>query len=83
MTGQTKIHSLFESFTNIIVGFGVAIISQLLIFPLYGIDIPLSSNLQITVWFTFISIIRSYILRRIYNRKMLRHYQEIKRQSNA
>lgn len=65
---QTKKHSLIESFTNVAIGYGVALASQLLIFPLYGIDIPLSDNVVIGIWFTTISIIRSYVLRRMFNR---------------
>jgi len=70
--GQTKKDSLVESLTNVLVGFGVALVSQLLIFPLYGIHVALSTNLQIVGWFTAISILRGYALRRWFNRKMLR-----------
>jgi len=64
---QTKKHSLIESFTNVAIGYGVALASQLLIFPLYGIHIPLSDNIAIGAWFTIISIVRSYVLRRWFN----------------
>lgn len=64
---QTRIQSLIESCANIAVGYGVAILSQLLVFPLFGINIPLSSNLYIGLWFTVISLVRSYILRRWFN----------------
>jgi hypothetical protein len=65
---QTKKHSLLESLTNVLFGYGVALASQVLIFPLYGINIPLSDNLAIGIWFTAISIIRSYVLRRWFNK---------------
>jgi hypothetical protein len=65
---QPKTHSLLESLTNVAFGYFVALASQLLIFPLYGIHIPLSDNAVIGVWFTVISIIRSYVLRRMFNR---------------
>lgn len=65
---QTKKHSLFESCLNVAIGYGVALASQVLIFPFYGINIPISDNLVIGVWFTMISIIRSYILRRWFNK---------------
>ena len=66
---QSKKRSLVESITNVIVGFGVAFLSQRLIFPLFGIQVSMINNLYITFWFTFISLIRSYILRRIFNCK--------------
>lgn len=65
---QTKKHSLLESLSNIGIGYSVAIVSQLMVFPLFGIDVPLSSNLLIGLWFTGISLIRGYLLRRIFNR---------------
>lgn len=72
---QTKRHSLLESITNVAIGYGVALASQLLIFPLYGIHIALSDNIAIGLWFTVISIARSYVLRRWFNRLTVRHYR--------
>ena len=66
---QTKLQSLVESFTNILIGYVTAIISQILIFPLFDINIPLSDNLLIGLYFTLISLVRSYLVRRYYNRK--------------
>ncbi len=65
---QLKRHSLLESIINVAVGYGVALVSQIVIFPLYGMEVPLSANIQIGVWFTVISIIRSYLLRRCFNK---------------
>jgi hypothetical protein len=69
---QTKRHSFIESLVNVAIGYGVALVSQLLIFPLYGIHIPISSNIAIGIWFTVISIVRSYVLRRWFNGLTLR-----------
>jgi len=66
---QSKTDSLRESFLNILIGYVVAILSQLSIFPLFGIHIPLSDNLLIGLYFTVISLIRSYTLRRVFNKK--------------
>jgi len=65
---QLKRHSLLESVINVAVGYGVALLSQIVIFPLYGMEVSLSANIQIGVWFTVISIIRSYLLRRCFNK---------------
>ncbi len=67
---QTRISSLIESFVNILIGYSVALISQILIFPLFGIDVPLRSNLYIGAWFTGISLVRSYIIRRWFDNKL-------------
>jgi len=59
--------SFLESLLNVIVGYFVAVLSQLLVFPIFGIDVPLSDNFAIGGYFTAISIIRSYTLRRFFN----------------
>jgi hypothetical protein len=69
---QTKLQSLIESLLNILIGYGVAIASQVLIFPMFDIHIPLSSNLWIGMWFTIISLIRSYAIRRWFNARLHR-----------
>ncbi len=66
---QTKKVSLFESVTNVVVGYGVALASQIVLFPLFGIHISIKTNLWIGFWFTIISIVRSYLLRRAFNYK--------------
>lgn len=64
---QTKRHSLIESLVNILIGYLTALLSQFLIFPLFDINIPLSDNLLIGLYFTIISLIRSYLVRRYFN----------------
>ncbi|MBT9165109.1 MAG: hypothetical protein DDT23_01124 [candidate division WS2 bacterium] len=67
---QTRKHSFVESITNVIVGYIVAVLSQLAIFPFFNIHIPLSDNFIIGFWFTIISLVRSYCIRRIFNSKI-------------
>lgn len=64
---QTRLQSAVESIANVVVGYGVALLSQLLVFPMFGIHVPFSSNLAIGAWFTVISLVRSYVLRRWFN----------------
>ena len=64
---QSRFASFIESIVNILIGYGVAVGSQLVIFPLFGINIPLSDNLAIGLWFTAISLVRSYVVRRMFN----------------
>ncbi|MFW0778600.1 MAG: DUF7220 family protein [Rickettsiales bacterium] len=66
---QSRLQSLAETLTNIAIGYTVAILSQLVVFPMFGIHIPLSDNLLIGLWFTAISIVRGYCVRRWYNRR--------------
>lgn len=64
---QRRTWSLLESLTNITLGYFIALGAQLLIFPLFGIHIPLRDNLQIGLLFTCVSLVRSYTLRRMFN----------------
>ena len=43
---QTKLQSLTESIVNILIGYLVAIISQLVIFPYFGINIPITERIE-------------------------------------
>lgn len=64
---QTRVMSLVESAANIVVGYGVAVITQLLVFPLFGLAASLADNLAIGLIFTIVSLARSYALRRFFN----------------
>lgn len=57
---------------NIAIGYVVAIVSQLLIFPLFDIHVPLATNLAIGAWFTAVSLVRSYVIRRWFNARLHR-----------
>jgi hypothetical protein len=65
---QTKINSALESAINILVGYLVALGSQIVVFPFFGIQVGLRENMLIGFWFTIISLVRSYLLRRFFNR---------------
>ena len=64
---QTKKMSLIETVSSVIIGFIVALISQLIIFPVFGIEVTLTENLLIGAFFTIVSIIRGYYVRRFFN----------------
>ncbi|WP_082844491.1 hypothetical protein [Ralstonia mannitolilytica] len=66
---QSRAGSLLESLTNVAIGYAVALLSQVVIFPLYDIHVPMSTNIAIGLWFTAVSITRSYVLRRWFNRR--------------
>ena len=65
---QTRLQSFAESAINVTIGYGVALISQMIVFPFFEIHITMESNLLIGAIFTAISIVRSYVVRRIFNR---------------
>lgn len=47
MIMQSRLQSLIESCVNVAIGYGVALTSQILVFPWFGLHVPLSANLQI------------------------------------
>ena len=65
---QSKFQSLIESFVTVGSGLIIAVLIQLLIFPLYDIEITLFQNIQIVMILTVTSVIRIYIVRRCFNR---------------
>lgn len=69
MAQQTKLHSLAESLMNVAVGYVVSLISMQLIFPGFGLRTSLGTDLQIAAWFTVVSIVRSYVLRRWFTKR--------------
>lgn len=61
---QSRLMSLVESLANVLVGYGVAVVTQILVFPLFGLAVTVTENLLIGLIFTAVSIVRSYALRR-------------------
>ena len=58
--------SFVEAVTNVVIGYGVAVLVQIAIFPAFGIEISIGEKLAIGLVFTGVSIIRSYALRRVF-----------------
>ena len=66
---QTKTQSAIESVANVAVGYGVSLAANATILPLFGITISTADNLAIGAIYTAISIVRSYCVRRAFNRR--------------
>jgi putative effector of murein hydrolase len=65
---QSRRLSLIEAITNVAVGYVLAVITQIVVFPWFGIHPSLGENLAIGSIFTGISLLRSYALRRLFER---------------
>jgi hypothetical protein len=65
---QSRRLSLVEAITNVAVGYVLAVITQIVVFPWFGIHPSLGENLAIGSIFTGISLLRSYALRRLFER---------------
>jgi hypothetical protein len=63
---QSRRMSFLESISNVAIGYGIAVASQVVIFPWFGIEVRLRDNLAIGGVFTVVSIVRSFALRRAF-----------------
>ena len=63
---QSRLMSLIESIANVAVGYGVSVVTQILIFPIFGLHTTLAQNLTMGWIFTVVSIARSFALRRVF-----------------
>ena len=63
---QSRTMSLVESVANVVVGYAIAVASQVLLFPVFGLHMTMAQNLKLAAAFTLISICRSFALRRIF-----------------
>jgi hypothetical protein len=65
---QSKQRSALEAVTNVIVGYLVAVGANLIVLPAFGYNVTIYDSFAIGWFFTLISMIRSYALRRLFNR---------------
>lgn len=63
---QSRLMSAVESGVNVAVGFGIAVATQAVVFPIFGLHASTSDHLAIGAVFTVVSVIRSYCLRRVF-----------------
>jgi hypothetical protein len=65
---QSRAMSLIEAVANVAVGYAVAVATQIAVFPLFGLAVSLGDNLTIGCIFTIVSLIRGYLLLRLFKR---------------
>ena len=65
---QSRLMSFIESVANVAIGYGIAVATQILVFPVFGITTTLAQNMQMGAVFTIVSIARSFAVRRLFER---------------
>ena len=65
---QSRRMSLIEAITNVAVGYALAVVTQIVVFPRFGLHASLGDNLALGLVFTTISLTRGYALRRLFTR---------------
>lgn len=64
---QSRRHSFYETCASTAIGFCVALVTQLTVYPLFGMKVAMHTNLALTSIFTVVSIVRGYAVRRLFN----------------
>ena len=64
---QTRRQSLEEALLNILIGYGINVVANVTVLPLFYPGVTIGNSMAIGLIFTFISLVRSYGLRRFFN----------------
>ena len=65
---QSRAMSFVEAAANVAVGYVLAIATQIAVFPLFGLEAALVDHLAIGLAFLGVSLVRGYLLRRLFER---------------
>lgn len=67
-SGQSRTGAFVEAWTNVLVGYGISVAANLMVMPAFGFRITVADAAGMGLVFTVISVVRSYCLRRWFNR---------------
>jgi high-affinity Fe2+/Pb2+ permease len=65
---QNKKQSLIEAISGTIIGLVFSFVIQIIIYPALDIEVSIGQNLLITSIFFIVSIVRGYLVRRLFNK---------------
>jgi len=65
---QSRRMSMVEAISNVALGYALAVATQIVVFPWFGLHPSLGENLALGGVFTTISLLRGYALRRLFER---------------
>lgn len=68
MSSQKKKHSFIEVAAGTIIGLLTSFVIQLIIYPALKIEVKINQNIIITIVFFITSIVRGYLVRRLFNK---------------
>jgi cytochrome b subunit of formate dehydrogenase len=78
---QSPLTSLVEASTNVVIGYLLALATQRLLFPMFGIVTTIGEDIVIAAIFALTSLIRSYALRRLF--QFIEHHRHREREERA
>lgn len=65
---QTRKMSFVEAVANVLIGYLISVLANIIVLPAFGYQVTLAHSFAIGAAFTAISLLRSYVLRRLFNR---------------
>ena len=65
---QSKLDSFIEAWLNVLIGFGISVLANFVIFPLVGIGASTTQIITVGIFMTIVSVARSYFVRRFANK---------------
>ena len=78
---QSRLHSIAETISNLVAGFFIQLVIYLWVLPKFmGITITPRQSVDLYIIFTVISVLRQYVVRRMFNWVDVRREREELRQ---
>jgi hypothetical protein len=71
---QTRLGSFVEAWTNVVIGYGIQCAASYIVLHGLGLPISIKTNFILGGWMTLVSLARSYLLRRFFNKLRLFTY---------
>ena len=65
---QSRLDSFIEAWLNVLIGFGISVLANFVIFPLVGIGASTTQIITVGIFMTIVSVARSYFVRRFANK---------------
>lgn len=72
---QSRTMSMVEAVTNVVVGYVLAIATQMVVFPWFGIETGLAEHMTIGLAFVGVSLARGFLIRRFFEGLRIRGRQ--------
>jgi len=67
---QSRLSSFIESLVNVLIGYLLSLAVQLVVYPAFGAQFTFTQNVYIGLIFAVVSTVRSYVIRRWFNKKI-------------
>lgn len=75
---QSRWESFQEAIHNVIIGYLFGLSMQLIFFPVAGVEVAFSTNLELSAYFTLASVTRTYCIRRWHNWKLRKRHERLR-----